>query len=109
VNPGHEQDAVPHPATNEQVLCLRLYVVGRSPNSVRALANLRIICDEYAQHSRCDCEVVDVLLDPLRAMADKILVTPTLVKLTPPILRIVGDLSEREKVLDALGLASAAP
>jgi circadian clock protein KaiB len=109
VNAGHEQDADQDAARGEEVLCLRLYVADRSPNSARALANLRAICEEYELLGRCDCEVVDVLLEPLRAMEDRILVTPMLVKLTPPILRIVGDLSEREKVWSALGLARYAP
>jgi circadian clock protein KaiB len=93
------------PSGGREILLLRLYVANKSPNSARALANLEAICQEHLGQGCYKLDVVDILLDPLRAVADQILVTPTLVKLTPPSLRIVGDLSERERVLDALGLA----
>jgi circadian clock protein KaiB len=86
------------------VLSLRLYVAGRSPNSVRALANLRAMCGEWLADDDWQLEVVDVFADPMRAVEDKILVTPTLLKLTPPLVQIVGDLSQRETVVAALDL-----
>jgi circadian clock protein KaiB len=87
------------------VLQLRLYVAGRSPNSIQALTNLRAMCAEWLEDDEWHLEVVDVFADPMRAMDDRILVTPTLLKLTPPVVQIVGDLSQRETVLAALDLA----
>jgi circadian clock protein KaiB len=87
------------------ILQLRLYIAGKSPNSTRALSNLRTICRECLAEGSWQVEVVDVFEDPLRAVEDGVLVTPTLVKLTPPVVRIIGDLSRREIVLDALDLA----
>ena len=86
----------------------RLYVAGSAPNSVRALANLNAICRDVLD-GKSSVEVVDVLEEPLRALADGVLVTPTLVKLGPgPAATMVGDLSERTIVLHALGVAEAA-
>jgi circadian clock protein KaiB len=80
----------------------RLYVSGNAPNSVCAIANAKAICMEYFA-SRHDLEIVDLLLDPLRALSDGIIVTPTLVKVLPlPVLRIVGNLNDRQQVLLAL-------
>lgn len=82
----------------------RLYLAGGAPNSVRALANLYAICRKHFPASH-RIEVVDVLKEPMRALADAILVTPTVVKLAPaPELQIIGNLSEEEEVLRALGL-----
>lgn len=82
----------------------RLYLAGGAPNSVRALANLYAICQRHFPESH-RIEVIDVLKDPLRALAEAILVTPTLVKLSPaPEQQIIGNLSEEEEVLRALGL-----
>jgi circadian clock protein KaiB len=83
---------------------LRLYVANSAPNSVRAIANLAAICKEHLQFS-FKLEIVDVLKFPLRALADGILVTPHLAKLSPlPAAKIVGDLSDRSRVLLALGV-----
>lgn len=82
----------------------RLYLAGGAPNSVRAFANLYAICHKHFPGSH-RIEVIDVLKEPMRALAEAILVTPTLVKLSPlPELQIIGDLSEEETVLRALGL-----
>ena len=83
---------------------LRLYVAGKSPNSVRALANLRAICEGSLEDGCWELEVVDVFDNPMRAVEDRVFVTPTLLKLTPPVLQIVGDLSETDTVRDALDL-----
>ena len=86
------------------VVVLRLYVAGGAPNSVQAIANLEAICREYLKDGH-RLEVVDVLEHPQRAMAEGVLVTPSLAKLSPrPISNIVGNLSDRAKVLLALGL-----
>jgi circadian clock protein KaiB len=82
----------------------RLYLAGGAPNSVRAFANLYAICRKHFPGSH-RIEVIDVLKEPIRALAEAILVTPTVVKLSPlPEQQIIGDLSEEEAVLRALGL-----
>ncbi len=81
---------------------LRLYVSGNAPNSVRAIANAKAICAEHFD-SRPDLEVIDLLAEPLRALADGIIVTPTLIRLLPsPVQRVVGNLSDTSQVLLAL-------
>ena len=86
----------------------RLYLAGGAPNSVRAFANLYAICQKHFPESH-RIEVIDVLKEPIRALAEAILVTPTVVKLSPlPEQQIIGDLSEEEEVLRALGLPQKA-
>jgi circadian clock protein KaiB len=83
---------------------LRLYVAGNTVNSTQALANLRELCRVYLP-GRHTIELVDVFKEPLRALKDQILMTPTLVKLEPlPSEKIVGTLSQTRLVLHALGL-----
>jgi circadian clock protein KaiB len=97
MGPSQENDTEIRPTTGEP-LRLRLYVTGQSPNSVRALANIESICQELMGCGQYVLEVVDILLDPMRAVTDQIIVTPTLVRLPLPSVQIVGDLSERDKV-----------
>jgi circadian clock protein KaiB len=93
-----------HPAGLTTVVVLRLYVAGGAPNSIQAIANLESICAEYLKDGH-RLEVVDVLEDPRRAMAEGVLVTPSLTKLSPqPVAQVVGNLSDRKRVLLALGL-----
>jgi circadian clock protein KaiB len=81
---------------------LKLYVTGRTPRSEKAIANLRRICDEEL-HGQYEMQIIDVLEHPQLAEDEKILATPTLIKrLPPPLRRVIGDLSDTEKVL--LGL-----
>jgi circadian clock protein KaiB len=81
---------------------LKLYVTGGSARAQTALENLRRICDEDLRHEY-ELEVIDVREHPELAERDRILATPTLIKqLPPPLRRLIGDLSDREKVL--LGL-----
>jgi circadian clock protein KaiB len=88
---------------------LRLYIAGGAPNSVQAIANLEAICREYVKGGH-KLEVVDVLEHPQRAMAEGVLVTPSLAKLAPlPIAKVVGNLSDKAKVLLALGLKHTVP
>ena len=87
------------------VVVLRLYIAGGAPNSLQAIANLEAICQEYLQDIH-KLEVVDVLQHPRRAMAEGVLVTPSLAKLSPlPAANVIGNLNDRVKVLLALGLA----
>ena len=83
---------------------LKLYVAGNTPNSMRALNTLREILDSEFKGVYA-LKVIDVLKSPQLAEEDKILATPTLSKiLPPPVRRIIGDLSDREKVLIGLDL-----
>ena len=82
----------------------RLYVAGDAQNSAQAVTNLTFLCRAHlaGQH---EIEVVDVFREPKRALADGILMTPTLVKLEPsPVRRVVGTLSQTTVLLQALGL-----
>lgn len=82
----------------------RLYVASGAPNSVQALANLYAICRKYFPGCH-RIEVVDVLKEPLRALGEAIIVSPTVVRVSPrPELQIIGNLSEEEEVLRALEL-----
>lgn len=83
---------------------LRLYVTGRTAQSQRAIGNLQRICESELNGSY-EVEVIDVLEHPGLAELDKILATPTLVKKLPePVRKIIGDLSDRERVLLGLDL-----
>ena len=83
---------------------LKLYVAGNTPNSIRALRILRNILEQDFQ-GVYTLKVIDVLTNPQLAEEDKILATPTLSKiLPPPVRKIIGDLSDREKVLIGLDL-----
>jgi circadian clock protein KaiB len=91
-------------ADNSDILLLRLYIAAETPNSTRAIANLKTICRKFCG-DRCQVEVVDILKEPLRVLNEGILVTPTLIKLSPPpVQKIVGDLSEIFTVAQALGV-----
>jgi circadian clock protein KaiB len=88
----------------DKTYLFRLYIAGDAVNSTQAVANLTALCRTYLP-DRHEIEVVDVFREPKRALADGILMTPTLVKLTPPpVRRIVGTLKQTETVLQALGL-----
>lgn len=88
-------------------LKLRLYVAEGVENSSRALVNLAEICRVYLPDAH-ELEVVDVFKEPRRALADHILMTPTLIKLGPlPVCRVVGTLSQTEPILRVLGLYEA--
>lgn len=86
------------------VVVMRLYIADAAPNSIKAIANLEAICKEHLQ-AGFKLEIIDVLEFPLRALADGILVTPSLAKLSPsPAAKIIGNLSDRGNVLHALGI-----
>ncbi len=83
---------------------LRLYVAGQTPRSLAALENLRKICEEHLA-GKYHIEVVDLLVHPQLSRDDQILAVPTLVrKLPPPLRKIIGDLSDTERVLVGLQL-----
>ena len=83
---------------------LRLYVAGQTPKSIAAFANLKKICDEHLA-GQYQIEVIDLLKEPQLASGDQIVAIPTLVrKLPAPIRKIIGDLSDTERVLVGLNL-----
>ena len=88
---------------------LTLYVTGTSPRTSIAIDNLNRICAQELD-GRYELEIVDVLENPQRAEDEKILATPTLIKqLPPPLRRVIGDLSDKDKVLLGLEVRSARP
>jgi circadian clock protein KaiB len=92
------------PVSNRETWELRLYVIGRSPSSLRAIENLQLACEQYlaGQHH---IEVVDLLENPRLVADEQILAAPTLVrKHPPPIRKIVGDLSDTDQLLAGLQL-----
>jgi circadian clock protein KaiB len=83
---------------------LRLYVANDTLSSLQAKANLTAICREHLSGT-ATIEIVDILIDPIRCLNEGVLVTPTLVKLSPPPVRkIIGNLSDTHAVLYALGI-----
>jgi circadian clock protein KaiB len=83
---------------------LRLYIAGQTPKSVTALANLKKICEEHMQ-GQYRIEIIDLMENPHLARQDQIVAIPTLVRELPqPIRRIIGDLSNTQKVLVGLDL-----
>jgi circadian clock protein KaiB len=89
---------------NTKAYVLRLYVAGQTPKSLLAIANLREICETHLQ-GRYEIEIIDLLENPQLAQGDQILALPTLVRRLPePIKKIIGDLSNTERVLVGLDL-----
>jgi len=87
-----------------QKFLLKLYITGHTTRSERAIKNLRRICNEEL-NGRYEMQVTDILEQPQLAEDEKILATPTLIKALPlPLRRIIGDLSDTEKVLIGLDL-----
>jgi circadian clock protein KaiB len=83
---------------------LRLYVAGQTPKSVRAFANLKVLCEEHLM-GRYQIEVIDLLEHPDMARGDQIVAIPTLViNLPKPVRQIIGDLSDTDKVLVGMAL-----
>jgi circadian clock protein KaiB len=86
---------------------LRLYVTGMTARSARAVRNLRAICDEYLE-GRYELDVIDIYQQPVLTKGEQIIAAPTLIKKLPlPMRRIIGDMSNRERVLLGLDLVRA--
>jgi circadian clock protein KaiB len=101
------QASLKRPRAKPEMWRLRLYIAGQTPRSVAAFANLKSICEEYLK-GQYIIEIVDLLENPRLAKGDQILAIPTLVRrLPPPIKKIIGDLSNTEKVLVGLNLQPA--
>jgi circadian clock protein KaiB len=92
------------PAVNENFV-LRLYIAGQTPKCMRAFANLKRICEQYLA-DRYQIEMIDLLTDPALARHDQILAVPTLVRRIPvPVRKIIGDLSNTQRVLAGLDVS----
>jgi len=99
--------ATPPLAPSSDTFLLRLYVAGQTPKCVRAFENLKRICEEHLA-GRYHIEMVDLLQNPQLARGDQIFAVPTLVRRLPePIKKIIGDLSNTERVLVGLDLRPA--
>jgi circadian clock protein KaiB len=100
--------AIPPAQGIESAYQLRLYVAGQTARSLKAFANLKIICEEHLA-GRYEIEVVDLIRNPQLAQGDQILAVPTLVrKLPEPVRKIIGDLSNTDRVLVGLDLKARA-
>lgn len=96
------EKAVQEPAPKTYVL--KLYVTGTTPASARAVANIKRICEEYLQ-GRYKLEVIDLYQQPALAKGEQIIAAPTLIKkLPPPLRRVIGDMSDSERVLVGMDL-----
>ena len=88
----------------EKKWMLKLYVAGKTPRAITAFANLKTICEEHMQ-GQYQIEVIDLLVNPTLAKDDQILALPTLVRRLPePVKKIIGDLSNTERVLVGLDI-----
>jgi len=88
----------------EEIYKLRLFVTGATPNSTRAIANLKAICEKYLK-GHYELEIIDTYQQPLAAISEQIIALPLLIKKSPlPERRLIGDMSDTEKVLKGLSL-----
>jgi circadian clock protein KaiB len=100
----NKEDAIDWDTTDEQTYKLRLFVTGTSPASVRAINNLHVILEKHLK-GRYELEIIDVYQQPLLAKSEDITAIPVLIKKEPrPVRRLVGDMSDENKVLRGLGL-----
>ena len=106
---GHDASAAFERAAKQQdkrraEYILRLYVTGSSPSSLKAISNLKRVCEEHL-HDDYDLQVIDIYKNPEAAREEQIIAAPTLIKRLPaPLRRFVGDLSNTQKLLIGLGI-----
>ncbi|UAY50821.1 circadian clock KaiB family protein [Ferruginibacter albus] len=94
-------------SSNPKPYLFRLYITGASPNSVKAISNLKSICELYIK-DKYELEIIDVYQQPLIAKAEQLIALPLLVKLSPlPLKKLIGNMSDTKKVLDGLELNSS--
>lgn len=100
----------PQPAAaSDAEYVLHLYITGATPNSTRAVRNIKDICEQYLK-GRYELLIVDIYQQPARAQDEQLIAAPTLIRRKPlPARRLVGDLSDRARVLAALGLPPTPP
>jgi circadian clock protein KaiB len=91
--------------SDDSILKLRLYIAGKTPNSLLAIKNIKRLCEDHIQYE-FELEIVDLLENPRLSEEDQILVIPTLVRKYPhPVRKIIGDLSNTEDILQRIGLS----
>ena len=104
---GKNRSATRQPETPTERYCLRLFVTGQTPRSLRSIANLRKLCDRHLR-DRYDLEIVDIYQQPSLATENQIIAAPTLLKTLPlPLRRLVGDFSNSDRVIIGLDLKLA--
>jgi circadian clock protein KaiB len=107
LNAGSGEMPSSTPNTSDEMWMLRLYVAGQTPKSIVARANLYRICEQHMP-DRYHVDVIDLLENPQMAKGDQIIAIPTLVRDRPtPVRKIIGDLSNTERVLIGLDICSA--
>jgi circadian clock protein KaiB len=93
--------------SGKETYVLRLYVSGQTTRSVHAIENLKRLCEEYLK-DRCEIEIIDVYQQPERLKKDQVIGVPTLIKELPlPVRKVIGDLSDTERVLVGLALKAS--
>ena len=111
-NKGNSSDKGPRDGSDERSYddsryILKLYIVSATPNSLRAVANVRQLCEEYLE-DRFELEVIDISTRPDLAKKEQIIGAPTLVKLLPlPLRRFIGDMSKKERLIAGLEIGLA--
>ena len=106
-NEKSERNLSDGPLTDDQRYVLKLYIVSTTPNSLRAVANVRALCEEYLQ-DRFELEVIDISTKPELAKKEQLIGAPTLVKLLPlPLRRFIGDMSKKERLIAGLEIGLA--
>jgi len=98
------EEAIAEVARNDQFYVLRLYITGSTPRSASAIMTIRRLCEEYLK-GRYNLEVIDIYQQPVLAKGEQIIAAPTLIKKLPsPLRKVVGDLSNEERVLFGLDI-----
>ena len=98
--PGHGD------ISQKEVYILQLFITGASPNSLRAIANLKEICEKYLK-GNYELEIIDVYQQPLIAQSEQVIALPMLIKKAPlPQRRLIGDMSDTDKMLKGLSIAA---
>lgn len=104
MDPNNAEQTLSWEEQADETYVLRLYVTGTTPRSIRAIANLKQICEEHLK-GRYTLEVIDLYQQPGLADGDQIVAVPTLIKRLPePLKRLIGDMSDTDKVLVGLDL-----
>jgi circadian clock protein KaiB len=102
--PARSRRKLKPPAEGSDCVSLRLYVAGQTPKSMLAIANIKAICEECL-HGKYKLKVIDLYQQPRLAQGEQIIALPTLVReLPPPLRRVIGDLSNTERVLVGLDI-----
>ncbi len=105
---GKTRPSTPSKGSDDERWNLRLYVAGETPKCVQAFEHLKRVCEEHL-HGRYNIEVIDLLKNPTLASGDQIIAIPTLVRqLPPPVKKIIGDLTNTERVVVGLNLTPLA-